>query len=381
MNIKKQLKDGAKQVLPDERIKDDIKYRLGIESENTKEVELGGIRAKLAARKLPITICACVLAAAIIVCAFIPLMRSATTPGPDVPGPGPDDGIFGELSSAEEVYGFSAATAGMFITGAEGAAANIAYMPSSTVRSAAKTARGNNDDYAGSRIDDEQTIATINGYMELVESLISGENFSVTGGQNTDERYAQYGYVMRVTYTDFLGEQHDSGTIYYDRTDEHAEYDDGESEITYMLEGVMVLGGEEYPLRGTHQSESEDGESENEYEMRVYTGENSYILVEQSVESERGESEIEYCYTVIENGRRISRTTFEYENEEGETELLMTVEESGKQPEMFAFESEDGEIVVRLGGASGSVVYNVKIIDGQYVYFRGGHETGRGDRD
>ena len=99
------------------------------------------------------------------------------------------------------------------------------------------------------------------------------------------------------------------------------------------------------------------------------------------MESERGESEIEYCYTVIENGRRISRTTFEYENEEGETELLMTVEESGKQPEIFAFESEDGEIVVRLGGASGSVVYNVKIIDGQYVYFRGGHETGRGDRD
>ena len=152
-------------------------------------------------------------------------------------------------------------------------------------------------------------------------------------------------------------------------------------ETTYTLEGVMVLGGEEYPLYGTHKSESEEDESENEYEMRVYLGENSYILVEQTVESEEGESEIEYCYTLIENGRKVSRTTFEYETEHDETELVMTVEESGKQPETFAFEREDGEIAIRLGGASGEVTYIVRIENGQYVYYRGDRETGRGDRD
>ena len=234
--------------------------------------------------------------------------------------------------------------------------------------------------YGRESIDDEATIATINGYMELVESLISGENFSVKGGENTDAGY-DYDYVMQVTYSDFLGEERDSGRIYYNRTHENTEHDDDETETTYTLEGVMVLDGGEYPLYGTHKSESEEDESENEYEMRVYLGENSYILVEQTMESEEGESEIEYCYTLIENGRKVSRTTFEYETEHDETELVMTVEESGKQPETFAFEREDGDIVIRLGGASGEVTYIVRIENGQYVYYRGDRETGRGDRD
>ena len=371
MNIKKQLKDGAKQVLPDEKVKEDIKYRLGIGEERTDEVELGGVKAKLA-RKKPIVIAAAfILAAAIVVCAFIPLMRGSTdTPiGPD-PVPPPIDDVFGELSSTEEVYGFSAATAGIVITGMDGAQNSPLASP------AKKAARS----YGRESIDDEATIATINGYMELVESLISGENFSVKGGENTDAGY-DYDYVMQVTYSDFLGEERDSGRIYYNRAHEDTEYDDDEVETTYTLEGVMVLGGEEYPLYGTHKSESEADESENEYEMRVYLGENSYILVEQTVESEEGESEIEYRYTLIENGRRVSRTTFEYETEHDETELMMTVEESGKEPETFAFEREDGEIAIRLGGASGEVTYIVRIENGQYVYYRGDRETGRGDRD
>ena len=31
MNIKKMLKDGAKDVLPDEKVKENIKYRMGID--------------------------------------------------------------------------------------------------------------------------------------------------------------------------------------------------------------------------------------------------------------------------------------------------------------------------------------------------------------
>ena len=369
MDIKKQLKDGAKQVLPDEKVKEEIKYRLGIGEERTDEVELGGVKAKLA-RKKPIVIAAAfILAAAIVVCAFIPLMRGNTET--TVPGGGDDPGgVFGELSSAEEVYGFSAATAGIVITGMDGAQSSPL---ASLARKAARS-------YGRESIDDEATIATINGYMELVESLISGENFSVKGGENTDAGY-DYDYVMQVTYSDFLGEERDSGRIYYNRTHENTEHDDDETETTYTLEGVMVLDGGEYPLYGTHKSESEEDESENEYEMRVYLGENSYILVEQTMESEEGESEIEYCYTLIENGRKVSRTTFEYETEHDETELMMTVEESGKEPETFAFEREDGEIAIRLGGASGEVTYIVRIENGQYVYYRGDRETGRGDRD
>lgn len=366
MNIKKQLKDSAKQVLPDEKVKDEIKYRIGIDSAE-EEVELGGMRAKLAKHKIIIAAAACLLAAIILVCAFIPLMTGRNPSSPPVTPP--IDDVFGELSSAEEVYGFSAATAGMMISGMNNGAS-----------AAATGKRGMTAKTFAAQIDDEQTINTLNGYMALVESLISGESFTVKGGKNVDGQY-DYDYVMSVTYTDFLGQTRDSGTIYYNRTHESTEHDGDESETTYTLEGIMVLGENEYPLRGTHQSESEDGESENEYEMRVYLGDNSYILVEQSHENEGNESEIEYCYTVTENGRRVSRTTFEYESEHDETELLMTVEESGRPAEVFSFESEDGEILIRLGGTGGSVAYTVRIIDGQYVYYRGENEIDRGDRD
>ena len=378
MNIKKLLKSGAKDVLPDEKIKEDIKLRVGIEGDE-REAELGGIKAKLKNNKKLVAAAACVLAAAIIVCAFIPLMpggNSSTNPN------NPGNIGFGELSSAEEVYGFSAATAGMVISGMEdaGAAAANAVTRAKTAVATGKSEKSANKTDGG-QIDDEQTIATLNGYMELVEGLISGNNFTVEGGKNPQEKYSQYEYVMSVSYTDMLGQQRDSGTIYYNRTHESTERDDDESETTYSLEGVMVLGGEEYRLSGTHVSESEEGDSENEYEMFVYL-DDGYILVEQSVESEEGENEIEYSYTLFSKGVQVSRTTFEYEQENGgETELIMTVKESGKQPEIFAFENEDGEITIRLGGAAGDVVYNVKIIGGQYVYFRGGRETGRGDRD
>lgn len=378
MNIKKLLKSGAKDVLPDEKIKEDIKLRVGIEGDE-REVELGGIKAKLKNNKKLVAAAACVLAAAIIVCAFIPLMpggNSSTNPN------NPGNIGFGELSSAEEVYGFSAATAGMVISGMDEA---VAAAANTVTRAKAAVATGKSEKSAnktdGGQIDDEQTIATLNGYMELVEGLISGNNFTVEGGKNPQEKYSQYEYVMSVSYTDMLGQQRDSGTIYYNRTHESTERDDDESETTYSLEGVMVLGGEEYRLSGTHVTESEEGDSENEYEMFVYL-DDGYILVEQSVESEEGENEIEYSYTLFSKGVQVSRTTFEYEQENGgETELIMTVKESGKQPEIFAFENEDGEITIRLGGAAGDVVYNVKIIGGQYVYFRGGRETGRGDRD
>lgn len=378
MNIKKLLKSGAKDVLPDEKIKEDIKLRVGIEGDE-REAELGGIKAKIKNNKKLVAAAACVLAAAIIVCAFIPLMpggNSSTNPN------NPGNIGFGELSSAEEVYGFSAATAGMVISGmddAVAAAANAVTRAKTAVATGKGEKSANKTD--GGQIDDEQTIATLNGYMELVEGLISGNNFTVEGGKNPQEKYSQYEYVMSVSYTDMLGQQRDSGTIYYNRTHESTERDDDESETTYSLEGIMVLGGEEYRLSGTHVSESEEGDSESEYEMFVYL-DDGYILVEQSVESEEGENEIEYSYTLFSKGVQVSRTTFEYEQENGgETELIMTVKESGKQPEIFAFENEDGEITIRLGGAAGDVVYNVKIIGGQYVYFRGGRETGRGDRD
>lgn len=362
MNIKKMLKDGAKQVLPDEKIKQNIKYRMGLDGEQIEEVDLGGVKARrFSARKTAAIAAACLVGAAVIVCAFIPLMQktSSTIPG---------GGIFGELSTAEEVYGFSAASAGMMIAEATTAESYAAGIKAVTARS---TLSG--------QVNDSQTIELINGYMQLVESLISGGNFTVEGGANQSADHTQYEYVMRVSYTDILGENRDGGMIYYNRTLRQEETEDDEQESTYTLEGVMMLDGNEYPLYGTHKSETEDDESEDEYTMRITLGADSYMLVEQTHEREEDEIETEYIYSLYEGRKVVSRTTFCYEREEDETELVMTVDKSGRQ-QAFAFGNEDGRITIRVGGANESVTYTVKVENGQYVYFRGNSEVDREDR-
>ena len=59
-DIKKLLKDSAQDVLPDEKVRRDIKYRLGIDDEE-KEVELGGVKAKIYNHRKAIALCAACL--------------------------------------------------------------------------------------------------------------------------------------------------------------------------------------------------------------------------------------------------------------------------------------------------------------------------------
>ena len=79
MNIKKLLKSGAKDVLPDEKIKEDIKQRVGIEGDE-REAELGGIKAKIKNNKKLVAAAACVLAAAALGIAYF-LFRPAARAG------------------------------------------------------------------------------------------------------------------------------------------------------------------------------------------------------------------------------------------------------------------------------------------------------------
>lgn len=416
MNIKKMLKNGAKNVLPDEKVKQNIKYRMGID-DTDEEVELGNVKAKLSRHKKAIAIIACALAAVIIVCAFITLMLkkegSPSSPNPSDPG-----GIFGQLSSSEQIYGISAASAGMMISGMSSGGYTTADAAQPSSRQAASLCLPLNLSGAknganaaplktrpGQQIDDEETINTINEYMAMVESFISDDSFTVTGGENTQAEYSGYDFVMSVSYTGLPGDTRDGGTIYYNRTLTKSENDDDETENTYAIDGIMVLDGKAYPIKGEHETENQSDESEDEYEMTISLGDGTHIRVNQelSVETEGGkpsEKEIEYSYILYRGdaddridddfdfdrfddydgeGEIISVTTFKYEQEEDETELVMQIWENGKS-EIFAFWQEDGIINVSVGGASSIATYTVRIINGEYVYFRGDTEIDR-DRD
>ncbi len=290
---------------------------------------------------------------------------------------GAGDGAFGQLTSAESVYGFSAVSAGMIIDAENDVPATDVPATDTPATDTPATDVPAADVPAA---DAPAALAGLDGYMALVESLLSegGYGFAVT--QSDREGYTEK---MTVSYRDMDGKT--GGYVMYynqilipdhddDDDDDDDDWDDlferdDEEEEEYVIEGVLAVDGTEYAVRGTRSVESERGESESETEFVVDLGGGRTLYVEQSSEEERGESEQEYSYSVRENGRLIERSTFSYETERGETELKMTSYKDGAS-RTFYFEKETvrGRDVVylRIGDGQSSEGYFVHTVtDGQ----------------
>ena len=269
-----------------------------------------------------------------------------------------DGGKFGELTTAGSVYGFSAASAGMLISASNGGqAAALAAAKGYPAVSAADPA----DEQTAAPSDPAQTeetpadVSELDRYMSLVESLLSDGGFRVTEQPSDREGYTD---MSVVTYRDLEGNTLEY-VMYFDKTvipddDDDDDRHDDETEENYSIEGVLVIDGTDYRIRGVRESETEWDETESETEFRVELGENRYMLVEQSFETEDGETEQEYSYSLLENGSRVERSTFEYENENGETEVKMTSFKNGVS-QSFYFERETvrGQEILRLRIGSG----------------------------
>ena len=339
------------------------------------------------------------------------------------PGGGSSSGgKFDQLDTTESVYGFSAASAGMLISSMNGgSAAALATAKGYALPLSAQAAQtepgtentgneqtgagentGNggqtgtgenggqtgagentgNGGQTGTADDTQQVEAELDAYMALVESLLSDGGFQMQEGASDREGYETK---MVVSYRDLNGnalqyELHYNSIARTDNDDDDDDdFDDrfeNESEEEYGIEGIMVIDGADYAIRGERETESEGGESESETSFRVTLSDVSYMLVEQSYESERGETEQEYSYSVFENGSLTERSSFEYEEENGETELKMTSRKGGENS-VFYFERETvrGEEVIRIRVGSGSAAqsYYVRVqtdADGNkdYVY-------------
>lgn len=261
-------------------------------------------------------------------------------------------GKFFELNTAESVYGFSAASAGMLISAANGGDAAALASAKGVLTSAAGGAAG------GEETADPTTdpvLAELEGYMTLVDSLLSDGGFNVVTETSDREGYAEK---STTTYTDLSGNTL-SYVMYYNEIflpDDDDDRDFGEVEEEYAIEGVLVVDGTDYAVRGERSYESEDGEEESETEFRVTLGENRYLFVEQGWENEHDETEQEYSYLLVENGRTIESSSFSYETEHDETELKM-VSVSGGAERTFEFEreTEHGRDVIRIRvGENGS---------------------------
>lgn len=302
-------------------------------------------------------------------------------------GTGTGGDKFEDLTTAESVYGFSAASAGMLISAMEGGEAQSF---AASYRGGYEGGFGNFGEGnfgSGEGAGDTQQgagqadFSELDGYMALIESLLSDGGFGVREGASEREGYE---YTMVVTWRDLAGEKLEY-TMHYNRLFTRSDRDDrddrddwdeiweDEYEEEYALEGVLVVDGQDYPVRGTRSVEEEGNESESETELRVDLGGRT-MLVEQESESEGREQEQEYVYSVYEGRRLVERSAFSYEQEEGETEIkMLTVKDGVTQAFYFERERVRGQerVLLRVGSGRDAKTYIVQAhtgADGQTSY-------------
>lgn len=280
-----------------------------------------------------------------------------------VSGPGGDN-KFAALDSAQSVYGFSAASAGMLIS--EMAETPVTEEPGTETPAETPVTE---EPGAETPVTEEPGAEAPDKYLALADRLLGDGAFRT---EEKDSDRPEYRYMLQVGYTDMTSDI--SYVLYYNETliPDDDDDDDDEDEAEYFIEGVMTVDGAEYPVRGTRSSETDGRETESETEFRVTLAGDRYMLVEQGYEDDDGETEQTYSYSVYEGGRLIERSTFEYETERGETELKLTSRKDGKTS-VFVFDRETvrGEEVLRLTVRDGQTVKRYRVrpaADGGYEY-------------
>ena len=281
-------------------------------------------------------------------------------------------------ASSESVYGVSAATAGMLIQSMKAEVPSSSQTPESTPQTPETTLPEPSQETPETQPTEpaapETTVSAfpeLDGYMGLVDSFLNGSGYSV---EVTDSDRAEYDEMMKISYSGLNGstkyEMHYNKMLIPDFDDD--DWWEDEEEEEYALEGVLVIDGMEYPVRGVREIERERNEYESETEFRVTLENGRSVWVEQSESSEKDEHELEYSYLIRENGRVVERSSFSFEEERGETELEMITEKNGKR-ESFSFEKETyrGREYIFLRVGSGRETKSYLVVpdgNGGYTY-------------
>ena len=381
-DVKKLLKEQSKHILPDESVKENIRRELGFsDGEQTAAYAHGGTGG--IGKKGLISIIAVGLALVLCLCILLPILLNRSPANPGLIGGGTLDSI----DTADEFYAYGAASVGSLLASAQTASqgAADAAVPKSAragIRTLSVQTR------AGGLTDEERQIAdTVNGYLGLAEGLLSDEAIEYTAEELGQEEYG-YPYRMTVTVQDMLGDTAQY-TMYYEKILTDSETDGDETEAEYAISGILLVDGEQYPVRGEKETESEEGESELSLTFTAYrpsdaSRELPYLRMEQESEEEAGEeSEKFFLYTLYdENGREAETTSVEYEQEDGETELKITVRRGGETDELLLWrENGRGNVLTaraKIGGKEYS--FTVTIEEGNYRYEFSDGNSGSGGR-
>lgn len=356
-DIKKLLKEQSKEILPDERVKRSIAREMGYEESG--EVVYAGGNAAAKRKKIYIPLVAALLALAVALAVLLPVLlsnRNASLPNPF--------DKFAQITDADSFYAYGALSAGTLLA-SRGETGTFSARADEGIRAVTKRAAvslsGAREGANASSAQEDALTGKLNGYMSLVESLLSEEAIAETPIAPLEG----YDFAMAVAYTDLQGISV-RYELHYNKTFAGGEREGDEAEENYAIDGILVADGATYPATGVYQTETEGTEeSESELYFRAYLDESrqTYLEVRQESESEtegaQTESEREFSYTLYESGRRADRISLSYEQEEGETELEMRIE-SGSSRDTLYFSL--------LRGESGFAVHGS--VDGQQVRFR-----------
>ncbi len=410
-NVKKIMAKHKSEILPDKKIKDNVRRELGFDgAQYSAAYAHGGEQTADVRRNKIIVLCAAVLAVVLLLGAIIPaLMKNRKPITPSV------SNKFAQITDAASFYAYGAASVGTLLASSD-SLPTVRKLSDSlpTVRklsASLPTVRK----LSASAEAEKSRLATVNRYMSLVESLLSEQNIV----SNTISGERGYRYGMTVKHTDLHGNEI-SYRLYYDkyptatesedknyyginRNDKISELkiSDGESpdykayngykidneynidknddktEKDYSIKGILLIGGAEYFVEGVYETENDGGESESELYFKAFTNaeKTSYIEVRQKHEretkSDETEIEQEYVYSVYVDGVLTERTEIEYETEKDELELKMSVTKGGEtETLLFKGEFENGERILRARGkVNGQTVsFRVYVLNDGYRY-------------
>ena len=225
-NIKKLLHEQAPQILPDDRVKENICRELGVFDQPREQLAYAHVNVSTpSAKKIRIPVAAFLAALALLLGILIPVLAHKD-PGsvPSLPGTGL--GKFSGIESTQDFYVYGAASVGSLLCAntADASDSQTAFaspqadadplpladalsfdtpQPASLLRY-----RYGSPDSSPSAQGEEAIVHTVNGYMALVEGLLGEGNIEHTDAlppAESDPYADRYDLKMTIFYTDLLG--------------------------------------------------------------------------------------------------------------------------------------------------------------------------------
>ena len=199
---------------------------------------------------------------------------------------------------------------------------------------------------AGGNLTEEET-AVVDRYLQIVDKMLNSSGIVIDEGESELEGYAKK---VEISSTDLYGNTQ-SFVIHYNEQEISREIDNGEEEVEWRLEGIMIAGEREYAVIGERETEADEAE----LEFTAYLDRDNYVEIEKS--SENGEEE--FGYKIVVDGKVTEEFELSIEQEYGKTEVEI---ESVSGGNVFVIDYEMKE------RASGKTVVECKVYENGEVY-------------